>query len=212
MEGISRIDIEKAIALLRKNKMSKIADRIEKADIIPKLYVYTYFKKVKTELDGLQGDGKNIDPDDLQGFIDDNPKLGLWMLNDKTTSGVRKVQRILNNGFERENAFCDFNDSKYHGKTIIGKCQCETHSEDIEIEKSSLTEEEKKIFVQIRDTKGWYEAYAKFQEKLNPDQKLSPVYHSDEDIGKYTDEPDWWCKACRDSADGEVGDVSCDME
>lgn len=214
MEGISRIDIEKAVQLLRDNLMFEVADRIEKMDIIPKLYVYTYFKKLKTEFDQLQGDGTKIDPENLQAFVDENSKLGLWMITDKTVSSIKKIQRVLNNGFERENAFCDFNDSKFHSKTMIGQCQCENHSDNVEHDDlSALTVEEKNEFWKMNNEHGWYTAYEKFESKLNsPDQILTPMYTSDEDIGKFTDDPEWWCKMCADGSDGEVGDVSCDME
>jgi predicted RNA-binding protein (virulence factor B family) len=206
MENISQKDINRAVQLLKDNLMFEVADAIEKADIIPKLYVYTYFKKVKQEL------GTNIERDELQTLVDHNSKLGLFFLTDKTLSSVTKIIRLLDNGFEREGKFCDFNDSKFQDKIQIGECQCEEHNENVgSIIK--LTEDEQKIFDKINETQGWFEACKKFKDKFNPDnQELKPVYFVDEDSAKFEDNPDWWCETCRDSTEAcEIG-VSCDME
>src|SRR5690348_17341831 len=124
MEGISRKDIDQAVSVLRTEGFDDVADKIEKFDIIPKLYVYTYLKSVKNLFDELRGDDKKIDPEDFINTIETKDKLQLDFLNDsQISSNIKKLQQFIFNAFERENQFCDFDDSKYHNKTRVGKCQ-----------------------------------------------------------------------------------------
>ena len=130
MEGISRKDLDRICQLLNTHvgteEAAKLADILDKADVIPKLYVYTYFKKVHDELKTLQGDSKRIDQDELEQLMEAKPKLQLYGI---TGSGVKviAVMKILGHGFERENMFCDFDDSRFHGQVKYGKCECEDH-------------------------------------------------------------------------------------
>jgi len=131
MEGISRKDLDTAVTVLREKGMNDVADKIEKYDIIPKLYVYSYFKSVKTQLDQLKGDNKKIEPEELKDVIENVTKLQLDFLADShISSNVKKLYTFLEQGFTREGQFCDFDDSKFHATKRHGQCECESHDED----------------------------------------------------------------------------------
>lgn len=131
MDGISRKDLDIAVSVLREKGMNDIADKIVKFDIIPKLYVYSYVKSVKNQLDQLKGDNKRIESEDLIEVIENVDKLQLYFLKDSQISAnVKKLHIFLNNAFTRENQFCDFDDSKFHTEKRFGKCENEDHGED----------------------------------------------------------------------------------
>jgi len=220
MEGISRKDLDEICEILEMGKYStsikhakELSKKLNDYDIIPKLYAYTYFKKVFAELKLLRGDGKSIDIDELQQLAENNGKLQLGFIN--TSTEANKLAMFLSQGFDREDKFCDFDDSKFHDKTKIGSCQAEDHVESVDEPIIPLTAEEQKDFDMIKDDKGFYEAQLKYASKFNPgNQELTPVYFADEESHKYNDEPQWICKLCADSLDGGDCDVSvsCDME
>lgn len=222
MEGISRKNIDNICDILKQTSLihtngeknpSQLAKILEDYDIIPKLYAYTYFKKVFVELTSLKGDNKSIDMDELEQLVDTNEKLQLDFIKSRTEAN--KLLMFLKTGFERESQFCDFDDSKFHDKTKIGSCQNEDHYENIDEPIISLTEKEQKEFNEITETNSRYEAMIKFEKNYNPDnQELTAVYYPNEESHKYRDEPEWICKTCSDGLDGgdcEVS-VSCDME
>lgn len=218
MEGISRKDLDEICKVLRsgcepEKECYRLAKTLEDFDIIPKLYAYTYFKKVFQELTSLKGDSKSFNVDELEQLIENNEKLQLYFI--KTSSEANKLLMFLNHGFERENQFCDFDDSKFHNKTKIGSCQSEDHYDTWDEPIMPLTEEEQKEFDKIQETDSGYDAMLKFSKNYNPDnQELTPVYYPDEESHKYKDEPEWICERCSDALDGGDCDisVSCDMD
>ena len=127
MKDISRLEINEICIQLRAHGITELADKLEKADVIPKLYVYTYFKKVYDELRSLEDPKGKIDPDNLVSLSDENPKLQLYFLFSKGYSPMKRIMRLLYNGFEREGKFCDFDDSKFAGTTRRGFCENESH-------------------------------------------------------------------------------------
>ena len=128
MEGISRKDLDQTVEFLLANgtpELVKIADKITKIDIIPKLYVYTYVKKVRDELKQLKGDQKSIDLDEFEQLVENVDKLQLNIF--KTSTEANKLLQFLENGFTREHEVCDFEDSIHFGETKTGPCQSEYH-------------------------------------------------------------------------------------
>lgn len=207
MEGISRVDLDKAVQVLRDNLMFEVADKIEKADIIPRLYIATYVQALSNALKDLK------DVEDLEDQDATTPKLQIHQIT-YSKNKLEAVKGVLYNAMQRQDQFCDWDDSKFHNKTKIGKCECEEHYEHTESNTVELTEKEQKKFDRLNETKGHYFACKDFDYKFNPDdQTLKPVYYSDEDTHKWKDEPEWWCEKCCDSNDGDGDfDVSCDME
>ena len=128
MEGISRKDLDQTVEFLLANgnpELVKIADKITKMDIIPKLYVYTYVKKIRDELKQLKGDQKSIDLDEFEQLVENVDKLQLDIF--KTSTEANKLLQFLENAFTREHEHCDFEDSIHFGKTKTGTCQSEYH-------------------------------------------------------------------------------------
>lgn len=216
MEGISRKDLDIVVNVLTNtghDEYVKIAEKITKMDIIPKLYVYTYVKKVRDELKLLKGDQKSIDQDEFESLIEEQSKLQLHMFN--TSTEANKLLKFLENGFTREHQFCDFDDSKFHGQTKIGPCESEDHNEIQDEPVTPLTDEEQKEFDKIEDEKCWDDAREKFQKNFNPDVELKPIWYPDDETKKWDDEDvRWICHGCltnNDAADSDF-DVSCDMD
>ncbi len=131
MDGISRKDLDTASHILETSGIDGavgIAERIRKMDMIPKLYAYTYFKKVREIMQDLKVYDKEFDFDEFESTVENVSALSLDDIRNKRE--VRIVLSILNNGFQREGQFCDFDDSVYHGQTDFGMCQCESHEFD----------------------------------------------------------------------------------
>lgn len=207
MEKISQVDIDKAIEVLKDNLLFEVANRIATAEIIPKLYAETYIEALNIKLKEIN------DNESLQDLSAEIPQYQLDSIIRANTK-LSAVKAVITNALERKGQFCDFNDSMFNDKTKIGKCECDQHSDNIN-HRLVLDESEQKEFDKIMYTEGYFEAYAKFESKLNPDnQELKPVYMPDEDTHKWKDDPYWYCKTCYDSLDGGDGefDVSCDME
>ena len=136
MEGISRKDLDRICELLGNHigtdESIGLAGKLDKMDIIPKLYAYTYFKKVHDSIDELY-EGKKIDVDELEQLIENVPKLELGgiVYGSNSVLIAKRILGFLNNGFKREKMFCDFDDSRYHNAVSIGKCDNEDHPDDI---------------------------------------------------------------------------------
>ena len=141
---------------------------------------------VEAYIESLRNNLKDIkDPDELGMLSENVPKLQLYQI-EYSTNKLEAVKSILYNALERKGKFCDFNDSKFHDTVKRGVCQCEDHDSNL----------------------GWAE-----EDKPNKDLELKPVYYADEDTMKFNDDPEWWCKECRDSQDDACDvEVSCDME
>jgi len=105
---------------------------IKEADVIPKLYAYTYFKKIREEMQEYKVFSRDFDFEEFEMLCENLGALQLECLRNKRE--VRAVCQILNNGFEREGKFCDFADSIYHSTTRWGKCQSDEHDEDDDTE------------------------------------------------------------------------------
>lgn len=194
MENISRKQLDRICLLLSNHinteesiKLSKI---LHDADVIPKLYVYTYFKKIHKEIQTLKIYSHKFDFEEFNNLTDSFPALGL----DAIAHGeeLHAIYRILDHGFSRYGMFCDFDDSRFHDMTKSGNCECENHGNE-------------------------YWEY-EINNAKNKDEKLvlHPVYDSNEDTEKLVDSPEWWCKICCDNDDNynqdECGEVRCDME
>lgn len=212
MEGISRKNLNEICKVLETTNNVELADTIRDMDIIPKLYAYTYFKKVFSELKQLKGDQKSINVDDLEFLSENNSKLQLDFI--KTSTEVNKLFRFLKNGFIREEQFCDFDDSKFLEQTKIGRCESENHLENHYEALIPLTDEQQDKFDEINETKGACESMAMFLENFNPDnQELTAMYYCDEQTKKFKDKPEWVCRSCADALDGDCEcEVSCDMD
>ncbi len=186
MEDISRKQLGRISQLLQNHINSeesiKLANMLENADVIPKLYAYTYFKKIREEMQTYKVFSKEFDLEEFETLNENLPALQLDSLRNKRE--VRAVFQILNNGFEREKQFCDFDDSRFHNKTMIGSCNHEDNEQELEE-----------------------------VETKNENLVLSAVYMPDEDTAKYEDEPEWWCKKCSEDLDGDSDViVTCDSE
>lgn len=216
MESISRFDLDLICKILAKDVGTKQSKNLAKilgdVDIIPKLYAYTYFKKVLDVLNDLKVHGNSLNMDDICEYNNENPKLQLDIFSNVTE--IKKLVTFLRNGFDREKQFCDFNDSKFHDQTKIGRCQEENHYEVVDQPLIPLTNEEQKEFDRIAEQHGLYIAQTTFVDNFNPDnQKLTPTFYCDEETQKFKDDPVWVCEACSDSLSEDCDCmVSCDMD
>jgi len=136
MEDISRKDVDEICSILKNecnnNKQCiKLGKKLEKADIIPKLYVYAYIQSLYDNLKDVKGG----DVSDLNDAI---PKLQLYQII-YAKNKVEAVKSILHNAIDRKGKFCDFDDSKFHNKTKIGSCQNEDHDEEEENKNLTLS-------------------------------------------------------------------------
>ena len=131
MEDISRKQLDRISAILQNHvgteESVKLANILKKADVVPKLYAYTYFKKVKDEIKSLKYRTKSFDFSDFEALIENIPALNLHSI--ENPKHLNAVDSILQNGFDREGTFCDFDDSIYHSSRRWGHCQCEGHDE-----------------------------------------------------------------------------------
>lgn len=132
MYDISRKQLDRITQILQNHVNTDESIQLGKiltdADIIPKLYAYTYFKKVKEEMEQYNVHSKDFDFEDFTMLFENVGALSLGEIRNK--SEARIVFTILKNGFAREGKFCDFNDSIFHSSTRRGMCQSEEHDED----------------------------------------------------------------------------------
>lgn len=217
MDLISRKDIDRIAQILSNyintDESIKLSKILTDAEIIPKLYVYTYFNKVHQELNKLYHDNDRFDLDKVEQLIENLDGLKLSFVNTNNKTDINKLFKFLKNGFKRTNQFCDFNDSKYHGQKKICRCENEVHFEDIE-PGEFLSKDDCEAFEKISDAKSWDDAVQKFHDKLNPKTECTPFFMSDEYTKKYNDVPIWTCKKCEEQYEpGDCDfDVSCDMD
>lgn len=191
MEDISRKQLDRISILLQNHigtdESIKLASKLTNADIIPKLYVYTYLKKIRETMKEWKVNSKEFDMEEWESLADQLPALNLNIFRNKRE--VRVASEFIHNAFEREDKFCDFDDSKFHGERMIGSCQNEDH-----------------------ETSVW--DGENYVEKKNENLVLQAVYMPDEFTAKFEDTPEWWCKDCCDALDPGDCDVtvSCDMD
>jgi hypothetical protein len=219
MEDITKIDVDRIIALLKENTATsnvaekiKLAEILEKAEIIPNMMIATYVKAVNRAIKTIEvKQDDQIDGETINGLNNELKSLNLDHVN-YSKSKLEAVKVMFDYAEERKNMICDFDDSK-HPRTIIGRCQYENHYEDIDI--SSLTEDEQKAFEELNEAENWFVACDKFKDKLNPDnQTLTITLSIDDDQKKYDDQdPEYVCERCMEEiADNCEGYASCDME
>jgi len=211
MEGISRKDLNRISQILSNHvntdESIKLATKLTEFDFIPKMYAYTYFKRFYQEIEDIKTTNIDVlDAEMLEG-------LDLHLVTQHNLNGIK---RLLKNAFDREDCFCDFEDSKYNGQTKMCQCQSDEHFEDIQ-EHEILSEKDYTEYQKMRETdEGADKAEEIFHDRLNPVTKCTPFYMPNEYNHKYDDEPTWTCKICSDKFDGGDYDgdftVSCDME
>lgn len=147
-------------------------------------------------------------------LVENLPELHLDLIKNKTE--LNNLMNFLENGMGRMDQFCDFDDSKYHNKTRLGRCENDTHSENTNSSDYLNEMEEDDFHFIINEGKGLSAAFEKYEDKLNPETTLRPVYDSNEMTAKYVDEPTWICPTCYDSnSDNYDGDgiaINCDMD
>ena len=136
MDGISRKTFNETCKVLRASGNVKLADEIEKYDIIPKLYAYTYLKRVHQELDSHS---KEEDFEEFETKIDLLEGLDMDYIN---KNNFKAIKNMLGIAFDRENYICDFDDTR-NPSNKTGICENESHYEDDpevekEVEKLSL--------------------------------------------------------------------------
>jgi len=143
MEGISRKMITEACEILRSSGSDVLAKKIEDFDIIPKLYVYTYLKRINQEIIG------SLDEtfDEFEGKIDALQGLDMDCINKNNFKGIKKLLEIA---FNRENYICDFEDTKNPSKKF-GKCQCESHSESYDNQEEDANKQQELTLVLMPD-------------------------------------------------------------
>lgn len=187
------------------NRDFQLADILEKADIIPKLYQRTYvemlYQKMKNVKTPYQ-DEQILSSQDV--YLSDR----IW-----NNDAMGAVFEILSKSHERQNEICDFNDSPLPIEKI-GRCEYDNHFENFEggIE---LTEEEQEIWEKINEEEGYEEAWNHFIDKINPDnQNLRLILYCNEDETKVlNDFGEYVCESCMEEViDNCDGGMSCDME
>ena len=208
MEGISRKDLDRISQILANHVSTdesiQLAKKLTEFDFIPKMYAYTYLKRFYQEIKDI----KSTDLDELP--VEEYDGLDLEIISPNNLSGIKRLLKIA---FEREDYFCDFDDSRFHGQIKSCQCQSEQHMDNIDPHEI-LSEEDFAEFSEIQETKDWDTAIEKFLDKLNLVTICSAFYYPHESTKKYADDPEWCCKICGEAAEGgdEEFDVSCDME
>lgn len=101
--------------------MFEDAKALEKAEIIPSLYILAYIKRIKKEIDI-----PDLDWEDFEMMCENNTFLELFP--QAKDSKLQFLRMILNQAFSRKDKICDFDDTKHPSK-IISICQNESHSE-----------------------------------------------------------------------------------
>ena len=207
MDNISRKDLDAICRRLRmygENEDFKLADILENADIIPKLYQRAYIESLYQRL-------KNVrTPYQFQSSVNDTDGYLSHLVWKNET--IDAIQEILGKAHSRQDEICDFDDATLPIH-IIGKCMYENHyenNEDIE-----LTEKEQEIWDRINDEDGYTEAWQYFDEKINPDdQKLTLTLSFNDDETKLSkNDGEYVCDSCLEEiSENADGGVSCDME
>lgn len=220
MEDITRIEVNRIIELLRENtatsnvhEKNKLAEALEKAEIIPNLMISAYVKAVNRAIKTIKiKQDDQLDGETITGLDNELKLLNLDHIN-FSKSKLEAVKVLFEYAEERKNLICEFDDSK-HPRTKTGRCQYENHYDDLDVG-SFLTEDEMKKFDILNDTKGWYSACKEFEDKLNPDnQEITITLNIDDDQHKYDDtDAEYVCKTCMEEiADNGCGYASCDLE
>jgi len=220
MEDITKIELDKVITLLRENTASsnvaeknKLADILEKANIIPNMYIATYVRAVCRALDTIKvTQRQDEDGENIEGLSNEVDSLNLDHINYAKTT-LEAVKVMFKYALDRQDLICDFDDSR-HKRTKIGMCEHENHYDGIDVE-SLLDEKELEDWERIYEEKGHYEACAHFSKKLNPEtQILTIALLLDDENKKYVDtEPSYYCNSCMEQANENIdGYASCDME
>ena len=207
MDNISRKDLNNICKRLRMygaDEDFKLADRLEKADIIPKLYQQAYVESLYQRL-------KNVTtPYQFQQAIGDTDEYLSVLVWENDT--LEAIDVILNKAHYRQDEICDFDDSvlPIH---LVGRCQYENHYENNE--GVELTDEEQEIWDKIYDEEGFNAAWERFEDKINPDnQKLTLILSSNNDETKMSkDDGEYVCATCLEEvADNCDSLASCDMD
>ena len=130
MEGISRQNLNDIVRILmsdvKTDEAKRLAGIIKEYDIIPKLYAYTYLKRVHQEMTGSFDENF----EDFETQIENLEALDMSCINRNNFKGIKQ---ILANAFDREHYICDFDDTK-NPSTKYGVCECESHGEDLDDE------------------------------------------------------------------------------
>lgn len=144
MDGISRKTINEACKVLRSCGSEILADKIEKYDIIPKLYTYTYLKRVHQE---MVDHSKEDDFEEFETKIDLLEGLDMNYIN---KNNFKAIKNMLGIAFDRENYICDFDDSRNPAKTF-GICQSESHSETYDDNEEEAEKEQELTLILMPD-------------------------------------------------------------
>jgi len=220
MEDISRLDVNRIIALLKENtatsntkEKNDLAEKLEKADIIPNLMIATYVKAINRTIKTVEvKQDDETDGQTITALNTENRSLNIDHIN-YSKSKLEAVKVMFQYAEDRKGMICDFDDSR-HPRTITGSCMYENHYEDMDIN-SLLTDEEQLEFEKINDEENWFVACEKFKDKLNPDnQELTITLTIDDDQKKYDDgDAEYVCKSCMEEVmENCEGYASCDME
>lgn len=205
MEIITRKDIDGICELLRTNNSEELGDKLEKADIVPKLYQFAYVESLYNILSKCK-------------TLDDFKEKFKYSYNDERYTLEKEntfdgIKQILYKAHERQGEICDFADSPLPEHSS-GRCQDENHYESIE-DKIEFTEEEQEKFDEIKDKEGWNEACEYFNDKTNPDhQKLTLILNFGDDETKVLKDDGYYvCDDCLEViSENSEGNISCDLE
>lgn len=144
MEGISRKMITEICEVLETTNNEEYAKKLEDYNLIPKLYAYTYLKRVYQE---MVERSMEEDFDEFEPKIDALEGLNLGYINRNNFKGIKEMLRIA---FDRENYICDFDDTKNPSKKF-GMCQCETHSKEYDDDEVEASREQELTLVLMPD-------------------------------------------------------------
>lgn len=226
MDNISQKSINEIVKILREstaNSNSKqrkvLADELEKAEIIPALYVMTYLQAVNTVRKNTQSidDEKNM-VDDYDKFVqalDHAHTLEMgWLIDDERD--FKTIIRFVHQALDRKTQFCDWNDSRLP-KTKIGRCEFDEHNEYCDEPLVPLTEVQQITLDRLRKVENFSVLQEKqFQDNYNPEgQELEVLLGWNEESHKLNDDDAHYiCKTCMggvtDNAEGDG--PSCDMD
>ncbi len=206
MEDITRKELDGVCQVLETTNNQELAEKIRKADLIPKLYQYAYVEsmfKILSKFDSI----KDLDEKMKYGYSHEK-----YLLEKETPFNA--VKGFLEKAHDRQNEICDFEDSPLPvNKT--GRCDDEDHYENTDYDLSLLSKQDQEKFEEIHDNEGWNEAHDQFIDVFNPNnQKLTLILNFNEDETKCIKDDGWYvCETCLEIVtENSEGSISCDID
>lgn len=216
MDNIDRKQLDRICELLRENTATsntneklKLADVLEKADIIPKLYQAAY---VEAEFQKMKDVDEKTDLKEKFKW-----KMEYYVQDIVEGKPLRVVHSLLRKAHDRRDEICDFADA-VQPEQIKGRCQYENHSENLDYTPIvPLSESQQKEFDKLCEDENScvIEVLPQFIDHFNPDnQNLQLILDFGDDESKVQkDGGHYACDRCMEEIrDNSEGNISCDLD